>query len=81
MDNYLILLIHHAYDIPGKTSDNIEMEDASDEVFFPYTLLYLPGITHEGRAFILCLGGLLQEQGERLGCRYAGYWISVSCIQ
>ena len=31
--NYLILLIHDAYDIPGKTSDNIEMEDASDEVF------------------------------------------------
>lgn len=33
VDNYLILLIHQAYDIPGKTSDNIEMEDASDEVF------------------------------------------------
>ncbi|MDO4268477.1 MAG: DUF4317 domain-containing protein [Eubacteriales bacterium] len=31
--NYLILLIHDAYDIPGKTSDGIEMEDASDEVF------------------------------------------------
>ena len=26
--NYLILLIHDAYDIPGKTSDGIEMEDA-----------------------------------------------------
>lgn len=33
VDNYLILLIHQAYDIPGKTSDNIEMDDASDEVF------------------------------------------------
>ncbi len=31
--NYLILLIHDAYDIPGKTSDGLEMEDASDEVF------------------------------------------------
>ena len=31
--NYLILLIHDAYDIPGKTSDGIEMEDASDEVY------------------------------------------------
>lgn len=31
--NYLILLIHHAYDVPGKTSDGIEMEDASDEVY------------------------------------------------
>ena len=33
VDNYLILIIHQAYDIPGKTSDNIEMEDASDEVY------------------------------------------------
>ena len=33
VDNYLILLIHQAYDVPGKTTDNIEMEDASDEVY------------------------------------------------
>lgn len=31
--NYLILLIHDAYDVPGKTSDGIGMEDASDEVY------------------------------------------------
>lgn len=31
--NYLILLIHDAYDVPGKTLDGIEMEDASDEVY------------------------------------------------
>ena len=31
--NYLILLIHDAYDIPGRTRDGIEMEDASDEVY------------------------------------------------
>lgn len=31
--NYLILVIHDAYDIPGKTSDGIEMDDASDEVY------------------------------------------------
>lgn len=31
--NYLILLINQVYDVPGKTSDNIEMEDASDEVY------------------------------------------------
>lgn len=31
--NYLILLIHDTYDIPGKTSDNIMMDDASDEVY------------------------------------------------
>lgn len=31
--NYLILLIHDAYDVPGKTSDGLTMEDASDTVF------------------------------------------------
>lgn len=31
--NYLILLIHQVYDVPGRTSDNIEMEDASEEVY------------------------------------------------
>lgn len=31
--NYLILLINQAYDIPSITNDNIEMEDASEEVF------------------------------------------------
>ncbi len=31
--NYLILLIHDVYDVPGKTSDGIDMEDASDEVY------------------------------------------------
>ena len=31
--NYLILLIHDVYDVPGKTSDGIEMDDASDEVY------------------------------------------------
>ena len=32
-ENYLILLVYAAYDIPGKSSDNLEMIDASDEVF------------------------------------------------
>lgn len=32
-ENYLILLIHAAYDIPGKASDGLEMFDASDEVY------------------------------------------------
>lgn len=31
--NYLILVIHDVYDIPGRTTDGIEMEDASDEVY------------------------------------------------
>lgn len=31
--NYLILLVHDAYDVPGKTMDGIDMEDASDEVY------------------------------------------------
>lgn len=31
--NYYIILIHALYDIPGKSSDGLEMDDASDEVF------------------------------------------------
>ena len=30
--NYLILLIYQAYDVPGISSDGLEMDDASDEV-------------------------------------------------
>lgn len=32
-ENYLILMVHGAYDIPGRASDNQEMFDASDEVY------------------------------------------------
>lgn len=32
-ENYLILLIHGSYDIPMRTSDGIEMEDASDYIY------------------------------------------------
>lgn len=32
-ENYYIILIHAAYDIPKKTEDNIELFDASDEVY------------------------------------------------
>lgn len=32
-ENYLILLIDAIYDIPGKASDNLEMFDASDNVY------------------------------------------------
>lgn len=32
-ENYLILLIHAVYDIPGKSTDGQEMFDASDEVY------------------------------------------------
>lgn len=31
--NYLILVIHDVYDVPGRTSDGIGMEDASDEIY------------------------------------------------
>lgn len=31
--NYLILIIHDVYDVPGRTSDGIELDDASDEIY------------------------------------------------
>lgn len=33
VENYLILLVHAVYDVPGKAADNAEMFDASDEVY------------------------------------------------
>ena len=32
-ENYYIILIHAMYDVPGRASDNLEMFDASDEVY------------------------------------------------
>ena len=32
-ENYYIILIHAIYDVPGRSSDNLEMFDASDEVY------------------------------------------------
>ncbi len=54
--NYLILLIHDAYDVPGKTTDGLTMEDASDSVF-EYLLccicpvnLSKPGLSYDALA-------------------------------
>lgn len=33
VDNFLILLAHQNYDIPGKTNDELDLEDASEEVY------------------------------------------------
>ncbi len=51
--SYLILLIYDNYDIPGRTSDGLEMDDASDEVY-KYMLcsvcpvdLEKPGLTYD----------------------------------
>lgn len=54
--NYLILVIHDAYDVPGKTTDGLTMEDASDTVF-EYILccicpvnLSKPGLSYDAQA-------------------------------
>ena len=54
--NYLILIIHDAYDVPGKTTDGLIMEDASDSVF-EYVLccicpvnLSKPGLSYDAAA-------------------------------
>lgn len=53
--NYLILLIHDAYDVPGKTSDGLAMEDASD-IVYEYLLccicpvvLSKPGLSYDAQ--------------------------------
>ena len=54
--NYLILIIHDAYDVPGKTTDGLTMEDASDSVF-EYVLCCIcpvnlsnPGLSYDAAA-------------------------------
>ena len=32
-ENYYIILVHGAYDVPGRTSDNLDMDDASEYVY------------------------------------------------
>lgn len=32
-ENYYIILVHAVYDIPGRTSDGIDMDDASEEIY------------------------------------------------
>ncbi|WP_148408960.1 DUF4317 domain-containing protein [Murimonas intestini] len=32
-ENYYIILVHGAYDVPGRASDNLDMDDASDYVY------------------------------------------------
>ena len=40
--NYYIVLIHSKYDIPGKTKDSLELEDASEDVFSYLNALICP---------------------------------------
>ncbi len=56
VSNYLILIIHDAYDVPGKTTDGLTMEDASDTVY-EYLLCCLcpvnlskPGLSYDAQA-------------------------------
>lgn len=41
-ENYLILLMANAYDVPGRASDNLEMFDASDEVYDYFQAVICP---------------------------------------
>lgn len=50
--NYLIMVIHDAYDVPGRTNDGLDMEDASDEVYeYIYTVICPVDLAEPGLAF------------------------------
>ncbi len=50
--NYLILVVHDAYDVPGRTNDGIDMEDASDEVYeYIYTVICPVNLAEPGLSF------------------------------
>ncbi len=51
-ENYYIILIHVAYDIPGKSTDGSEMFDASDEVYEYLLCSICPvGLSKEGLCY------------------------------
>lgn len=53
-ENYVILLVHNRYDVPGKATDGTSMEDASDEMFSYLSCaicpvsLSKPGLSYQG---------------------------------
>lgn len=57
---YIILIAHGAYDIPGVTSDNKEVEDGSEEVY-TYLLCCICPVK-------LSKDGLCREPSGRIGC-------------
>lgn len=53
-DNYLIILIHGMYDIPGRGSDNAELFDASEEVYEYIQCIFCPvSLSKPGLTFSL----------------------------
>ena len=69
-ENYYIILIHAMYDVPGRSSDNMEMFDASDEVY-EYLVCSICPVS-------LSKAGLYSGSYPGLGGRYAGQGIFVS---
>ena len=41
-ENYYIIVVHAVYDVPGRTKDGLEMEDASDEVYDHFMVSICP---------------------------------------
>ena len=53
-ENYYIILIHAVYDVPGKTKDGLEMEDASDTVYEHILCSICPVNLNESRTYLQC---------------------------
>ncbi len=61
-DNFLILVLHNTYDVPGKTSDGLDLSDASEEVYEHLLCSICP--------VSLSKGGLSYQEGvNRIGER------------
>ncbi len=55
--NYLIMVVHDAYDVPGRTTDGLEMDDASSEVYeYIYTVICPVALTEPGLAYDAATG-------------------------
>jgi hypothetical protein len=50
--SYLIMVVHDVYDVPGKTTDGLEVEDASTEIYdYIYTVLCPVTLSEPGLAW------------------------------
>ena len=54
-ENYYIILIHGAYDVPGRASDNLDMDDASDYVYEFILCSICPVKTRQTGSLLQCV--------------------------
>ena len=80
MQRIIILFLMHAmYDVPGKSSDNMEMFDASDEVY-EYLVCSICPVSLSKAGLVTMQRQTVSRIGYGTGCGYAGQRIFIPGI-